>query len=550
MLKRKTVRTLLFVVLIGAMLMAAACTKQDASPSSSDTDNVQPEPADEEALREAVTFPLEKPITLTAFANRHADAKAYNEMAFFKNVEEKTNIRIEWDLAVQASLVERRNLLLSSNDLPDIFYGASILQNDDMLRMINQGQLIPIDDMIELYAPNFNKILKQRPDIRKVITAADGHIYTIPHIYESMVNTAPDAMFINKEWLDALGLAVPETTEELYNVLRAFKTQDPNGNGKADELPMSFRYQNAKNQSAIQSAASLSGSFGPIDQQQHKHIAIEDGKLVFVPMTEGYKTYANYMRTLYQEGLIDPEVFTQDNQVYNAKIEAEESLIGVWFGWNVTGRFGSVEQSPYIPVAPLKGPAGRQEWNRVEPRVAIGSFAITRANSHPEASLAWMDQMLTEESSMEAFWGPFGINLVRNEDGTIDFAPKPEGMTNPQFRHSDAPGTNAVPILLSDMLEKVVPNPAEAEKFELLELYRPYQSKEILPGMLLSNEESETLALIESDIVNYVEDKLAQWIFNGNIEAEWNAYAEQLKQMNVEEYVTIYQQAYDRYTSQ
>ena len=78
-----------------------------------------------------------------------------------------------------------------------------------------------------------------------MITAPDGHIYSFPWIEElgagkESIHSVNDFPWINVEWLNKLGLKMPTTTEELKQVLIAFKTKDPNGNGKADEIPMSF----------------------------------------------------------------------------------------------------------------------------------------------------------------------------------------------------------------------------------------------------------------------------------------------------------------------
>lgn len=547
-----------FVALCMILIMIlAACSNNgnnngsnspNPSANNTDTEVKQPEQTEPAAEKKGIAFPLEEKVTLTAFANRTPAGKDYNEKAFFKTLEEETNVHIEWDLAVQPSLAERRNLLLASDDLPDIFYGSGVLGKDDVLRAAAQGQIVPIDGMIEEYAPNLHKLLEARPEYRKSITASDGHIYTVPLIFEEQNNTAPDAMFINKEWLDQLGLSMPTTTEEFHEVLKAFKTEDPNGNGQADELPLSFRYQSAKNPNRLYGNSSLSGAFGPIDQKAEGHLSIENGEVSFVPVTEGYKEYAKYMKSLHEDGLIDVESFTQDYPVYKSKVTADTPVVGAFFEWTLVDIFGEGE-TPYVPLPPLKGPTGHQEWNKANIRIEIGSFAISSENEHPELSLAWMDQMLTETRSFESFWGPFGINLEKNADGTIEYLPTPEGMNYGEFRHNESPAVRGVPILYSEMLDKVVPNASYTEKRELLNIYKPYQTKEIFPVMLKTIEESEALALITPDIHNFVEDKLAQWIFNGNIDAEWDAYVEQLNKMQLEEYVEIHQGIMDRYNN-
>ena len=122
----------------------------------------------------------------------------------------------------------------------------------------------------------------------------------------------PDNLFINKKWLDKLGLEMPTTTDEFYQVLKAFKNGDPNGNGKADEIPFSFlgNYANVD-------INSLFGSWGVIDRPEH--VMIKDGEVLFTPAEDGYKQGLVFFRKLYAEGLIDGEAFTHNMQQYRGQ---------------------------------------------------------------------------------------------------------------------------------------------------------------------------------------------------------------------------------------
>src|SRR5690606_31474844 len=98
------------------------------------------------------------------------------------------------------------------------------------------GQIIPLDGMIEAgYAPNLSRLMEEDEGIRKAITSADGHIYSLPNISEA--DGRISSSWINQKWLDHLGLDMPATVEEFYEVLKAFKERDPNQNGLADEVP-------------------------------------------------------------------------------------------------------------------------------------------------------------------------------------------------------------------------------------------------------------------------------------------------------------------------
>ena len=126
-------------------------------------------------------------------------------------------------------------------ELPDAIFDAGYTDYD-LLKLAKDGTIIPLEDLIEKYMPNSKKVLEKAPEYKSMITAPDGHIYSFPWIEElgsgkESIHSVNDFPWINMEWLNKLGLKMPTTTEELKQVLIAFKTKDPNGNGKADEIP-------------------------------------------------------------------------------------------------------------------------------------------------------------------------------------------------------------------------------------------------------------------------------------------------------------------------
>ncbi|MGV2788079.1 ABC transporter substrate-binding protein, partial [Clostridium perfringens] len=127
------------------------------------------------------------------------------------------------------------------------------------------GTILPLEDLIDQYAPNLKALLDRRPDIKSSITAPDGHIYGLPSWEENNLGTNPFFHVINKKWLDKLGLKMPQTLDEYTEALAAFKTQDPNGNGKADEIPLSFMHMQW-----CMDIAGIFGAFGLPDNMEHR----------------------------------------------------------------------------------------------------------------------------------------------------------------------------------------------------------------------------------------------------------------------------------------
>lgn len=469
----------------------------------------------------------------------------FNEMPVFVQLEEKTGIKINFEQVSPTAWAERKNLALASQDMPDIIIGGiGGMSDSEVNKYSSQGIIMELNDYIEKYAPNFNKLLEEKPDLDAVIRNPEGKIYGLPFYQELVSERIPDNLFINKKWLDKLGLAVPETTEEFYEVLKAFKTQDPNGNGLADEIPLSYR----SNQ-RLTGELSLFGSFGVVDNENH--LMIEDGKVLFSPMEEGYKEGIRYMNRLYGEGLIDPEVFTQDQSQYIGKGQSEEEIVGSFIIFNYENYVGAERAySDYVPLLPLKGPDGDQLWNKYATGYDTNAFLITKNNKYPEASIRWADEFFTVETSMQAIQGEIGVNL-EYENGKYKIMDPPEGSSLNEIRSKICPASYIFGMMTKEMIDNIEFKEDMTRKLERCSLYDPYTPEEILPVLRLPQDKLEQRANIFTDLTNYVAEMKAKWVTGEmDVEKSWEEYVETLKAMGVEDYVRIYQEAYDAYKAQ
>lgn len=159
----------------------------------------------------------------------------------------------------------------------------------------------------------------------KTVTAIDGNIYALPEVNDCYHCSMSQKMWIYEPWLKKLGLEMPKTTDELYNVLKAFKENDPNGNGKKDEIPLSITQKSWR--STIDAFLMNSFIYNPVYGSSSKHMFIKDGKLDVAFNKPEWREGLRYLNKLYKEGLIAPESFTQDeNQlIQQGKIRVRSS---------------------------------------------------------------------------------------------------------------------------------------------------------------------------------------------------------------------------------
>ncbi|NLY17525.1 MAG: extracellular solute-binding protein [Clostridiaceae bacterium] len=489
---------------------------------------------------------VKEKITLKMMAGKPNNTTNFDEIETFRELEERTNIRIEWDLVPQQAYTDRKGIILASGEYPDAFFGTAAggITDEEAVSYGSQGVFIPMESYIEEYAVNLKNVFAKLPDAKRIATALDGHIYTLPFIQQINANTVFTRMFINKSWIERLGLSLPETTDELYQVLKAFKERDPNGNNKADEIPFSFIYKNHN-----MGHYGLMGSFGCPDTRDH--VALKDGKVYITATTPEYKEAVKFLNKLYDEGLIDSEAFTHDSSQYRAKGNQEDALYGFYFDWGGTSVVGVERfESDYVPLAPLKGPKGHQMWLVREPTIWGGYFAITSANKHVEATIRWVDELYEEKTSMQLQYGPIGLTLEETPDGKIKMLDPPDGMTYNDFRYQKAPAITASCILAETFENKMIVNETILKDDALYQVYAPYLLDEFYPtaSVKFTKEENTKMADLKTDIITYIDNKQAAWITGeSSIDDEWDEYLKELEKMEIEEMRQLYQDVYDRY---
>ena len=311
---------------------------------------------------------------------------------------------------------------IASGDLPDAIFNAAA-GDYDLLNWAESGVIVPIEDLIEDYMPNLKKIFDENPEYRQMSTAPDGHIYSMPWIEElgegkESIHTVNGMAWINKEWLDNLGLEMPQTTDQLMTVLEAFKTQDPNGNGEADEIPFSFI-----NNGGNEDLKFLMGAFGLGDNDDHL-VVDNDGQVQFTANKEGYKEAIKYFNEMNNKGLIDKEAFEQDWNTYVAK--GKEHKYGVYFTWDKANITGADDSYDVLPV--LAGPDGTKHVTRTNGMgFSRDRFVITSANKNLELTARWIDKMYEPLQSVQNNWGTYGdeaqANIFELKDGMLKHLP-------------------------------------------------------------------------------------------------------------------------------
>jgi len=525
---RKTIYV--FFVMIIMMAVMAACS----SNGNKDNEEVK----DVDVKKEGYPI-VDEEITMTMMGPGVGKAE-WEDMPLLNEYAEKTNISFEYNTPPANDFGTNLNLALSSGDLEDIIFGPHDLTPGMEAEYGEQGLFLPLEDLIDDYAPNLKKLLEENPDIEKTITTPDGHIYALPGVSKDHRGQWMSPVWFNGKWLDELGVEeLPETTDELYDLLIRFRDEDPNGNGEADEIPISsVEMEPIRNY--------FLNAFGLKDQELEE----VDGKVRYAAITDNYKEYLEYMKKLYDEDLLDTETFSQSDDQKNSK--GQENKIGMFadhYSYFTTGE--TSEEAMNNPMAlPLKGPVSDELIVTAGPGFSRGTFVLTKENEYPEASIRWVDHFYSEEGGAEMDQGPEGYlwEWDENKEEKLPLDIPDEYDTSEDYRATITPAYGISPPMLNPPVEvKEQPDDfAIFTKEETEEKRDPYNEIAI-PEVSLTSEERKEVETIEADLESYVEQMEAKFITGVEPLSNWDKYVSTIEDMNIEKYVEIYQEAYDRW---
>lgn len=474
------------------------------------------------------------------------------ESGIMKSLEEEAGVDINWQVYYSGDWAEQKSLLLASGSLPDAFLGSISLTANDIAQ--NKDYFVDLTDLInEENMPNLTRIFEEDPSMKALCTSRDGHIYSLPKKLPLRPKVCGDCMYINKEWLDNLGLEVPKTYQELADVLKAFATEDADGDGDPTN---EFGITNNK------STALLSGDlrqilspFGTMVSRDGNYMGLDgNGRPVFVPAQENYKEAVIWMHDLWEAGAIDPEYFTQEQSARDAKLQKEGgSQVGLAFGWTADAQV-SINVDQFQLLEAVEGYDGNHyiEVATDYLDVADRELVITTECEDPVALLKWADGFYTDLASLQTFYGSIPDQITENEDGTYSVLVPADGSSLDTSAWSNSLRDFGPKYMNPDFYEKVsIPdNQGDGVKLAEDKVNEKYiqEGKNIgLPMIQYTEDELSRITALGIDIYKYAEAQYAHWVVDGGIEDEWEAYIEQLNAMGLEELVEIQTNAYDAY---
>ena len=506
-------------------------------------------------------FPLADPVTFTGMISYPVGSESQpNNRTIFKRLEEQTNVHIDWTAIQGDQWGEKISLNMSNiNTLTDFVFSASF-SDSNLLRYADQEIIIPLEDLIDTCMPNLSKVFEEYPEYRNMCVDEDGHIWALPWIEQlgvekTAIQTIGDMSFINNKWLTFLGLEIPTTVDEFEEVLIQFRDHAADLQAEfgieGSIIPMSFIMNDGDQDPAIRINGFGEG-YG--DPDRGRHIAVTDDREVICSATqEGFRKGMEWLNKLYNEGLIDPEAFTQEWSTYVSK--GKSGRYGVCFSWDVANIDNLAD---WVPL-----PALTADVRNITPQ--NGSFTsgfdrgrcvITVLAENPELLCQWFDLMYDPRQSPQNNWGTYGEDdefdifvLGTNDAGETMLKHAPLGDASPvEVREAECVGG---PLAILEEYYGVYvtcPDDAQYRLDWIKDVYTPdMNGKYVFPNVLMSIDDTEELSNLMADISKAINAAKSDFVMNGVTDEKWEALQDSLDAYGLDDYLAIFQKYLDAF---
>ena len=398
----------MFMLVLAVTLVLSGCSGKNTESSNSAQGNGSSGGAEST-----------KPVEISVFAVQESGIDIPTNK-FTKFLEEKFNIKFNWQINPSDGAKEKRQISLASGDYPEAYLLTAYIDEfsqADVLKYGQQGVLIPLNDLIDKYAPNIKKAMEETPEMKALYTAPDGNIYGLGAYTECFHCSYPNKMWVNTEWLKKLNLEEPKTTEEFKAMLQAFKTQDPNGNGKADEVPLSGSIEDF----GVRIVPYLMNAF--VYDDDRNYLNLENGKVVSAAIKPEWREGLAYIKSLYDEGLIDPDFALSDDFSQAFAQQVVNSIAGagtpntnepVYNGYYANLKANNPD-AVLEAIDPFSTPDGKHPKPVYEP---IGAYImVPKTSKNAEAAVKYLNWMADPSNILVLQNGEEGVSYEMSEDG-------------------------------------------------------------------------------------------------------------------------------------
>ncbi|MGG1516436.1 extracellular solute-binding protein [Paenibacillus oryzisoli] len=541
---KKRIVTLMAASLLLSSFVAGCTSKPNSTPSDGGT----AAPGTSSPANQTATYPMKTDQKLSYWATLQGNLvgvkSSLDEVPFFQDWQKKTGVTLKYTTAPNNGNEQQFNVMLASGDLPDMIeYNWTNGYPGGPEKAIKDGYILKLNDLIDKYAPNLKKYLKEHPEIDKMVKTDNGSYYVFPFIRGDSYLQVFHGPIVRKDWLDDLGLPVPTTIDEWYTTLKAFKEK------KGASAPISFVGQpNPLNDTVT---GDFVGAFGVTNG-----FYLDNGKIKYGPMEQGFKDFLATFRKWYAEGLIDKNLATTDMKAIDANFA--NGMTGATVG-NAGGGIGRWQ--PIVagkdPKAVLIGTTyptlkkgDTPQFGQLDvPFTPSGSVAISAKSKNAELAVKMLDYGYSEEGKTFFNFGTEGVSYTMDNGNPryTDLVMKnPDKLAVAQAMALYARGGYTGPFIQDKRY---------AEQYFALQTQRDAVTawqktdmvKHQLPPVTPTPDESTEFAKIMNDMNTLVNEMILKIVLGAEPVESFDKYAEKMKAMKIDRALEIQQAALDRY---
>lgn len=489
-------------------------------------------------------YPLSTNATLTYWMELHPNvaliAKNFGDTEFAKELQKRTGVKLKFIHPAVGQAKEAFNLMLASGELPDIVEYNWLTIPGGPNSAINDGFIVKLNPILSKYAPNLRSFLKKNSKYDRMIKTDEGNYYVFPFFRADLSLLVTSGPMIRKDWLDELGLKVPETIDEWYTVLKTFKEK------KGSSTPITV-------ESYTQLSSMLSGGFNSTNS-----FYVDKGKVKYGGIESARKNYFATMNKWYNEGLIDKNFATASRKIVDSNIMNGKSGAAYGSGGSGIGRYLDSMKGKDTKFDLVAAPFPSAKKG-VKPNFSnisqyfggIGSAAITTKCKNVEAAARLLDYGYSEEGSMFFNFGIEGVTykMINNYPIYTEYVMKnPEKLSNTQVMSKYMRGSNNGPFVQDKRyIEQYYEYPQQ--KDALVQWQKTDYMKHMMAPVTPTSDESNQLAKIMNEISTYQDEMTVKFIMGIEPLNDFDKYVAQIKKLGIDKAIAINQAALQRYNS-
>lgn len=542
MLGRLSKVLLVFLLVFGIF---AACSNSDDSSkvggdepknesgNTSEKSGDDAEKEDETAASDygdtgGITLPIvDKPVELTWMLV--SDETNLQDSAVIKEIEKRTGVKLKIQAYSSGTYAEKLNTVVASGQLPDIWHGLPVAKVNELGK---KGAVVAINDYLD-QLPNYKKLYAEENDwVLKSFSSDDGKMYTWP-IYG--VNRDVNHGFLyRKDIFEEQGIELWNNTDEFYEALKKLKEAYPDSSPYAsktgDAIFRDWGY-----------------GWGITGGQYPAYYDEGDGTWKFQFTDQKHKEMLDFMKKLYNEGLLDKEFITDTDASWTTKLTTDKAF--VTFDW--IGRLDMFYEQVKgeNPDYDLRygNPVGPENTIRSLDKIANWGHAVTK-NDKSEVALKLLDYLSSPSGAELITVGVQDEMYELDADGNViypDLDVEVVGIKDLETKY----GMWVEGMYLRADERSVYFNYTEKEQ-EAQDMMQG-KMQPLDPILKFTDKENDTLAKLQPNLLTAgIEFSTKYVMTKSHGDKEWDAWLEEAKRLKVDDFISIYNEAQKRYDAE